>query len=274
MARDYETGALHTLGLRSDQLTRQRDITGASLGYRPSMATMPARVPGESESGYRNRVRILQGNEARQLARQRGLDTSGMRWTGDRFTDANYTDWYEDPAFWGPVAVAAAGGIAGATGGAPGGAPPTTGTAPAAFPAGTTAANGLSIIPPAATGAGTAAIPSGAAVGGAAAPAATTGTAAGITNATRIGTGVVAGLRGALRDPATYAALAPLLTSLFAGRGNSGSGATDEMRRMQAITEAQMRRADPLHQVAVQMAYGRAPTRYRQGTALSNVQLP
>jgi hypothetical protein len=75
---------------------------------------------------------------------------------------------------------------------------------------------------------------------------------------------------------ASLASLIPMLA--MAGGGNSGGGAngpgSEELRRIQAITEARMRRADPLHQVAVQLAYGRAPVSARQGVDLNNVRLP
>ena len=63
----------------------------------------------------------------------------------------------------------------------------------------------------------------------------------------------------------------PVARAAFGG-GNSGS--TDELRRIQAITEARMRRADPLHEVATQLAYQRAPIAAKSGIALPRVPLP
>jgi hypothetical protein len=60
---------------------------------------------------------------------------------------------------------------------------------------------------------------------------------------------------------------------LFNGNGG-GQDDAEELRRIQAITEAQMRRADPLHQVAVNLAFGRMPTNYRQGVTMNPVRLP
>jgi hypothetical protein len=89
---------------------------------------------------------------------------------------------------------------------------------------------------------------------------------------------VVDRIRNSLTDPSTYASLAPLLASLAAGGfGGAGGGAgsgNDELRRIQGITEARMRRVDPLHQVATQLAYSRAPIKARQGTALADIRLP
>lgn len=86
-------------------------VSGASLGYTPSMQGMPPRVQGETEEQYRRRVRLLQGEQARALATQRGIDTSGMAWNGSEFYDANADHWYSDPRVLGPIAVAAGPGI-------------------------------------------------------------------------------------------------------------------------------------------------------------------
>ena len=75
-----------------------------------------------------------------------------------------------------------------------------------------------------------------------------------------------------LASPQGAASLAALIAGLR-GQG-SGQESSEEMRRIQAITEAQMRRADPLHQVAVNLAFGRMPTNYRQGVNLQNIPLP
>jgi len=74
---------------------------------------------------------------------------------------------------------------------------------------------------------------------------------------------------------ASLASLIPMLAMAGGGGGGDVNGqGSDELRRIQAITEARMRRADPLHQVAVQLAYGRAPVSARQGVELNNVRLP
>lgn len=103
------------------------------------------------------------------------------------------------------------------------------------------------------------------------------GAAAGAVGNAANGAGVVDKIRNALTSGEGIASLAALIPALVAaGRGGGGNnaGTTDELRRMQGITEAQMRRADPLHQVAVQLAYGRAPISARNGVSLQNIQLP
>ena len=90
------------------------------------------------------------------------------------------------------------------------------------------------------------------------------------------GTSALEKLRSSLTSSQGVGALASLLPALMAangGGGNSGGG-SGELARIQAITEARMRRADPLHQVAVQLAYNRAPVSARSGVSLQNVPLP
>ena len=82
-------------------------------------------------------------------------------------------------------------------------------------------------------------------------------------------------MRQALTGGEGLTALASLIPLLAArGGGSSDAGVTDEMRRMQGITEARMRRTDPLHEVATQLAYGRAPVASRAGIDLPRVPLP
>lgn len=159
----------------------------------------------------------------------------------------NADHWYSDPRILGPAAVAAAGGI-GALGAFGGGA------------SGTTMIPGTGIPTVAGTGAGVTA-PT------------TAGTIAGTTAA---GTTAIKSLRDTITSPEGIANLAALIPALVATSrgGGSGSGSTDELRRIQGITETQMRRADPLHQVAVQLAFDRAPMSARRGVALQNVPLP
>lgn len=98
---------------------------------------------------------------------------------------------------------------------------------------------------------------------------------AGATQAATGTTSIVDRIKQSLTDPRTYATLAPLLTSLATtGSGGGGSAGSDELRRIQGITEARMRRVDPLHQVATQLAFQRAPIAAKQGIALTNVPLP
>jgi hypothetical protein len=65
--------------------------------------------------------------------------------------------------------------------------------------------------------------------------------------------------------------LAGVITSLAGGSG-SDSALTDQQRRIMAITEARMRRADPLHQMVVNLAASRMPTNMQ--LPVPNVPLP
>lgn len=105
----------------------------------------------------------------------------------------------------------------------------------------------------------------------------TAGAAAGKTLATTAaGTSAIDKLRQSLTSANGIASLASLIPMLAAAGGGGGSknAGSDELARIQAITEARMRRADPLHQVAVQLAYNRAPISARNGISLQNVTLP
>jgi hypothetical protein len=95
------------------------------------------------------------------------------------------------------------------------------------------------------------------------------GTAAGV--GSRLASGAKDFL-GDLASPEGAATLAALIAGLKSQ--SSGQQNAEEVQRIQAITEARMRRADPLHQVAVNLAFGRMPTNYRQGVQLNNVPLP
>ena len=91
-----------------NDVPRKESITGASLGFRPQ--PVRARVQGEDEGQYRKYVKGMQGDQARRIATQQGLDTSGMAWDGTQFKDANWEHWWEDPGVVGPIAVMATGG--------------------------------------------------------------------------------------------------------------------------------------------------------------------
>lgn len=149
--------------------------------------------------------------------------------------------------------------------------------APFAFGGGGGSAGGTSSIIPgtgiptvAGTGAGVTA-PTAVAAGAGAAGAGAAG--AGAASATK---SIVDRIKASLTDPSAYASLAPLIAGLATRGGGSGAAGAgmDELRRIQAITEARMRRVDPLHQVATQLAFQRAPIRARQGIDLTNVTLP
>lgn len=84
--------------------------------------------------------------------------------------------------------------------------------------------------------------------------------------------GGASGFLKSLATPENGAALAALIAGLSGSRGSNQPSA--ETQRIQAMTEARMRRADPLHEVAVNLAYGRMPVNYRQGVNLNKVPLP
>jgi hypothetical protein len=233
-------------------------ISGSQIGYAPSMAGIRGRVPGESESEYRRYVQIQQGERARQLARQRGLDTSGMAWDGTQFTDSNADHWYSDPRVLGPIAVGASAGIGALAG------------APAA--AGGAAALDTSI----ASGAGASSIPAGAAVPAAAGGASAAVPLGGVTAGAAAGGSAWDRIQRALTSGDGLTAAAAITAALAGGDGsNAATRASEEQaRRMQAITEARMRRVDPLHEAATQMAFGRLPVSARQGLTLPRVPLP
>jgi hypothetical protein len=72
------------------------------------------------------------------------------------------------------------------------------------------------------------------------------------------------------------------IAATLATRGDWTSDATrdatraseEQARRMQALTEARMRRVDPLHEAITQLAFSRLPVSSRQGFSLPRVALP
>jgi hypothetical protein len=94
-------------------------------------------------------------------------------------------------------------------------------------------------------------------------------------------TGAASGLGGRLLDnllsPDGLLTAGAIAASL-AGRGDGTNDATrateEQARRLQAITEARMRRVDPLHEAVTQLAFGRLPVNSRNGIALPRVALP
>lgn len=83
-------------------------------------------------------------------------------------------------------------------------------------------------------------------------------------------------LKDLLTSPEGLASAGSVISSLLAGNGtNDATRASEEQaRRMQAITEARMRRVDPLHEAVTQLAFSRLPVSSRQGIALPRVALP
>lgn len=217
-------------------------------------------VPGE-QVPFPNPANDAQRQANARARAERAGDPIGsgqLRMDGT-LVDPNDEPWYFDPRIMGPIALGVSGGLGALSGaGAAGGA---SGATSSIIP-------GTGIPTVAGTGVGVTAPPAAAAVGGAA-----TATGAGTSVATK---SIVDRIKASLTDPSSYASLAPLIASLAmgSGGGNGSGGGSDELRRIQAITEARMRRVDPLHQVATQLAYSRAPIASRNGIDLTNVKLP
>jgi hypothetical protein len=91
------------------------------------------------------------------------------------------------------------------------------------------------------------------------------------------GGGIARGLLDDLLSPQGLATAGTIAASL-AGRGdgtNDQTRATEEQaRRLQAITEARMRRVDPLHEAVTQLAFSRLPVSSRQNINLPRIALP
>jgi len=148
------------------------------------------------------------------------------------------------PAIAGPAAGGASGAAAPAVA-APASnaaAAPASGLLPTSVPAGLKAAAQTTVGP---------SVTSLAPVGSVLPPAATTATNA-----------AAGGWRGAANQALDNAGPLTALIGALAGGGGGGAqgGESDEVRRIQRITEARMRRADPLHQMMVQLAASRMPT--------------
>lgn len=78
-----------------------------------------------------------------------------------------------------------------------------------------------------------------------------------------------------MKDPSNIAGLAALVASLTGNRGQEADPQnTEELRRIRAITEAKMRRVDPLHQAVSALAFSRMPVSARQGITYTNTPLP
>jgi len=178
----------------------------------------------------------------------------------------------------GAAGSAGAGGAAGGSGAAGGAGATGAYLAPAAGGSGAAATGGAlasSSIPVTAAmhGPNTAAMGSQGASAGIPNTAALGGVAPAAANALTSGGGM--GLREMLEAAAKGA---PLALSALGGLGGGGNGGNaqgmEEMNRIARITEARMRRADPLHEAAVQMAFGGLPTYGRQGITLPKVPLP
>lgn len=214
--------------------------------------------------------------QLRAAARQDGIDIpAGYAFDADRgFYDANADHWYSDPRVIGPLAVAATGAGLGLFA-APGAA---AGSAGASLPgAAVPTSVGMNAVPAAigsqGVSAGIAATPALGNVNHVVDALSQGGT---VEQGATGGASAIEKIRKALTSGEGLASLGGLIAALATngGGGGNGSAGTDELRRIQAITEARMRRADPLHQVAVQLAYNRSPVSARDGISLANVPLP
>jgi hypothetical protein len=95
-----------------------------------------------------------------------------------------------------------------------------------------------------------------------------------------VGEGVASGISDKVKDfftnPKSLAGLAGIIAALASRPSGSSADAAglEDLKRLNGITEARMRRVDPLHQAVTQLAYGRLPVSSRDGTQLVNVPLP
>lgn len=80
------------------------------------------------------------------------------------------------------------------------------------------------------------------------------------------GGGALDSLKNFFTNPADLAGLAGVIAGLAGGNGGGG-GESEEAKRLHQITEARMRRVDPLHQAVTQLAWGRLPINSRNGIA-------
>lgn len=83
-------------------------------------------------------------------------------------------------------------------------------------------------------------------------------------------------LLDSITSPGGITSLASLIPLLMANHGTSAAeqAQMDQANKLAAITEARMRRVDPLHQAVTQLAFSRLPDTSRNGIALTPVDLP
>lgn len=264
---------------------------------RPYWASLDGRskhyIPPATAAQYNNDPRLLAWAKSQgfELQRDAAGDITGMNQApgagagGNRPLDFRTgrqwdpkTGRYDTDFDWGDIITLIAGGIAGNGVAAAAGAGGGGGGAAGSIAAPTAAESQAGIASMAGSGmaggtaGGTSATLGGAAVGAGGAPlggvmpaAASAGSGSAIDK-----------LRDALMSPEGIATAASLATGMMAGDGTTDqTRATEEQaRRLQAITEARMRRVDPLHEAATQLAFGRMPVNSRQGLALPRVALP
>lgn len=168
------------------------------------------------------------------------------------------------PLVIGPAIAGAAGGGAAAGGAASGASAAADGTIPFTTAPGVSAAAASGAVGPSA-GLGASA-PLGSLTAGA-------GAGAGVGGGAAAASGFADKLKAGLSNPSNLASLAGLVTSLAGGSGGGGNGQTNaDLARAQAITEARMRRVDPLHQAITNLAMSRLPTNMQR--PVPDVPLP
>ena len=229
-------------------MANKTPIRGNAFGFTPAPVPRPA---GMTDREYRDYVRRMQGDQARSQAAARGLNTGGMFWDGSQFRDADERHWYSDPAVLGPLAVGAGTGLglltAPAAAGASGAGLAADGTIPFTTAPGVQAA----------------------ALSGTVGPSAALGSMAPAAPASA--GGGLSGLLKSLTSASNLPSLIGLGASLAMNRGGGGTN-TAEIDRIKQITEAQMRRADPLHQAITSLAMSRLPTAFQR--PVPDVPLP
>lgn len=207
---------------------------------------------------------------ARYYAEQKyGRDRiGGAQDRSGNFYDPNADHWYSDPRVLGPIAVAAAGGLAGAglLPGAPSAA--AAGGGASSFPASGLNADGTlaaSLTHPAGM------VPGGTAAGvaagtgglGSIAPIASGAAGSAAANAATSGGSILS----KLMSPSGIASLAGLIPALMGGGSGGNVSQAQEALLNEALKRSQ--RVDPLHQAVTQLAFSRLPDSARQGISLT-----
>lgn len=194
----------------------------------------------------------------RQWGEQNGAP--GQSFLRERGTWNSRTGEWDRGINWSNIASAATGALIGAPylagiGGAGPAAGPSAGSAGSTLPASSVPLGTAMTATPATAGM----VSQGASLGGVM-PAVAGGNA--ITRFLRDNAGTLAGIG----IPAAAAALS--------SPGGGSNELPAELKRILAMAEARTRRSDPLHQAAVQMAFGALPTYGRAGINLPKVELP
>lgn len=102
------------------------------------------------------------------------------------------------------------------------------------------------------------------------------GTVATVPTAAAAGGSMADRLKQLFTSPEGIGAAASIAAALATGNSSSDQqkNLEEQAARNAAITEARMRRVDPLHEAAVQLAFSRLPVNSRQGINLTRIPLP